>query len=501
MKKRFFALVLCLCMFCTLLVPAASAAGGDPPAYNQARNGVAVVATLLNVEGTIMSGIEYGSCFFVGKEGENPEYLITNYHVVEYYLENGSGELLYAKTESLGTVRGRLLLQVYFDDNKSISAQVVDYSENADLALLRLEKPTDQRVPLKLLTPTSDMVGTTVHAIGFPGIADDMEVSPTSQWDVDDMTITTGTISRLFTESGKSVRQIQTDAGLNNGNSGGPLVNDAGEVVGVNTSARKVGVESGEMNYAINIEEAITILRRNGVEYTPVNPEPTPVPTTVPEEPDPTSAIENLGEDGNDGGTGSNEGTENNEIGKHEEEKEFPMIWVAVAALAVIAVVVIVVLVVKRKPSAQANAPATTGAAPTGPAGGPNFPPTAPASPAPAAANAGADDSGYRIQGVSGALAGQRYLLRNSGPVVLGRDPQRCNITFPANTPGVSGRHCGVWVQGGKVYLQDLGSSHGTFIQPGTRLAGNQSVELRPGDVFYVGSPKESFTLVSKGGR
>ena len=178
----------------------------------------------------------------------------------------------------------------------------------------------------------------------------------------------------------------------------------------------------------------------------------------------------------------------------------FPVIWAVVAALAVIAVVVAVVLIMKRK-SAAAKQPAYT--APSGPAAAPSFPPTAPAVPAVSAAssNAGADDSGFRIQGVSGTLNGQRFMLRKSSPVVLGRDPQRCNVVFPANTPGVSGRHCGLWVKDGKVFLQDLGSSHGTYVQPGTRLAGNQAVELHQGDVFYLGSPKESFTIAIKGGK
>ncbi len=464
-RKTVFALAVCLCLFCAFLAPAASA---DGAAYTQARNSVAVVSTVLDVEGTVAGSFGYGTGFFVGENGKAPEYLITNHHVVEDFLENGAGQLMQIEDEDQ-VYNARVHVFVFFDSSSYVQAQVVDYSASADLALLRLENPTDQRVPLTLCAPTIDMVGSPVYAIGFPGLSDNEFAGPTSQWGADDVTITTGTISRLFTESGTMARRIQTDATISSGNSGGPLVNAQGQAVGVNylsvTSVSQQTVD--KIYYAVNIEEAITLLDRNGVDYMLAGESPAveqPAATGVPAaQPDPK-----------------------------DEDSGFPVVWVIVGVVAAAAIVAAVLVLGKRKAPAPAKEAA---AVPPSPAPAPNFPATAPAAPA------AADDSGYRIQGVSGALAGQRFMLRNSSPVVLGRDRQRSNILFPQDTPGVSGRHCGLWVESGKVYLQDLGSSHGTYIQPGTRLAGGQSVQLRPGDSFYLGSPQECFTLVSKGGK
>ena len=57
-----------------------------------------------------------------------------------------------------------------------------------------------------------------------------------------------------------------------------------------------------------------------------------------------------------------------------------------------------------------------------------------------------------------------------------------------------------MWYEGGKILLKDLGSSHGTFVQPGMRLAANQTMELHVGDSFYLGTPQECFVIAEKRG-
>ena len=117
----------------------------------------------------------------------------------------------------------------------------------------------------------------------------------------------------------------------------------------------------------------------------------------------------------------------------------------------------------------------------------------------PASAAANPNDSGYRLQCTSGALAGQRFMIRQDTPLVLGRNSDVCNVVFPG-TPGVSGKHCSVWCQHGKIFLQDLSSSHGTYLLPGTRLPSNQAIEIKVGDGFYLGSSQESFVITERRG-
>lgn len=108
-----------------------------------------------------------------------------------------------------------------------------------------------------------------------------------------------------------------------------------------------------------------------------------------------------------------------------------------------------------------------------------------------------AGDSGLRIQGVTGSFAGRRVALPRQ--LRIGRDPQRNDLVYPAGTQGISGVHCVLLVENGTVYIKDLGSTYGTFVG-GRRLAANETVPLRVGDRFSLGSDRETFQIAQKGG-
>ena len=97
---------------------------------------------------------------------------------------------------------------------------------------------------------------------------------------------------------------------------------------------------------------------------------------------------------------------------------------------------------------------------------------------------------------VEGAFAGRRFALE--GALRLGRLPDQNDLVFPADTTGVSGRHCVVRLTADGAVLTDLGSSFGTFLGDGTRLQPNRPVELKVGDSFTLGSQKQRFTLEPK---
>ena len=115
-----------------------------------------------------------------------------------------------------------------------------------------------------------------------------------------------------------------------------------------------------------------------------------------------------------------------------------------------------------------------------------------------APAPAGIPDSGLRLQGVSGTFANRRFAL--NGTLRIGRDPQLNQIAYPAHVKGVSRVHCELTLVNGQVYLKDLGSTYGTFLAGGQRLAASQPVPLKPGDSFSLASPQETFVLIQKGG-
>ncbi len=132
--------------------------------------------------------------------------ILTNYHVI-------------ASAENL---------EVALPDQTRYKARVVGTDKQNDLAVLRLiDVPKDRLHPIPLGESQTLKVGQKVLAIGNPFRLQN--------------TLTTGIISslgrRIQTDSGDLVDNvIQTDAAINPGNSGGPLLNTAGEMIGINTS-------------------------------------------------------------------------------------------------------------------------------------------------------------------------------------------------------------------------------------------------------------------------
>jgi S1-C subfamily serine protease len=146
-------------------------------------------------------GIGTGSGFVWDKAG----HIVTNNHVV-------------ADAAEIGVVLG---------GEQPVPARLVGTAPWADLAVLRLADPPDDLQPIPVGTSADLAVGQYVYAIGNPfGLS---------------RSLTTGVISaldrRLPTAPGREAAGvIQTDAAVNPGNSGGPLVDSSGRLIGVNTA-------------------------------------------------------------------------------------------------------------------------------------------------------------------------------------------------------------------------------------------------------------------------
>jgi S1-C subfamily serine protease len=165
-----------------------------------------------------------GSGFVIDKAG----YIVTNYHVV------GNAQSVH----------------VSFSNNDSMKAEVIGKDPATDVALLKVQASSRALKPLPLGDSDGIHVGDQVAAIGNPlGL---------------DRSITLGIVSALHrsltSPEGTPIdRVIQTDAALNHGNSGGPLLNAQGQVVGV-SSAVSTG-DSGEANTGIGFAIPINTVR------------------------------------------------------------------------------------------------------------------------------------------------------------------------------------------------------------------------------------------------
>ncbi|NLH06635.1 MAG: PDZ domain-containing protein [Chloroflexi bacterium] len=157
-----------------------------------------------------------GSGFVYDEQG----HIVTNYHVIE-----GASEV-----------------DVVLASGETYPARVIGVDSYYDLAVLELDGGPTGLVPLPLADSDRLRVGQTVIAIGNPfGL---------------ERTLTTGVVSalgrRLETESGALVGQaIQTDAAINPGNSGGPLLDTAGQVVGINTAINSPSGGSVGIGFAV----------------------------------------------------------------------------------------------------------------------------------------------------------------------------------------------------------------------------------------------------------
>lgn len=98
-----------------------------------------------------------------------------------------------------------------------------------------------------------------------------------------------------------------------------------------------------------------------------------------------------------------------------------------------------------------------------------------------------------QIMCMTGPLHGQVYTLTADG-LLIGRDPT-CSLRLPGHVSAVSRRHCNLLLRGGRVYLEDLQSTYGTYLSSGQRLVPNQPVELTNGSRFYLGSTQNQFQL------
>jgi S1-C subfamily serine protease len=167
-------------------------------------------------------GTATGSGFVIDGEG----HILTNNHVVE-----GAGKV----TVKLG------------DSEKTYDAEVVGADPGTDIALLKVDAPASEIQPLTLGHSAEAEVGDPVVAIGNPfGL---------------DRTVTSGIVSALQRQieapNGFSISHvIQTDAAINPGNSGGPLINSAGEVIGINAQIATGGGGNGNVGigFAIPID-------------------------------------------------------------------------------------------------------------------------------------------------------------------------------------------------------------------------------------------------------
>ena len=442
--KRFISI---LNVMLILLIGTLPAFANTYGSVNNAMNGVARVyveyTTDIYVNGEYYGTEENdwwtGSSFAVGKKGEPVTYFVTNRHVIAEDEESGKDE----DGNQIRLVYKPAGIYIVMDNvpTKWRADVVTDNQGGADLAILKLRQPTNDREAC-VLHPYEDaraLVGSSVWAIGYPGISDYIYKDVKTTDDrlmsgMDNMRTASGNFNGEVDAaySSENGSYIETNATISGGNSGGPLVDEKGTVIGVCTtrSTNVVGT-----NGAVSVNEVVKLLDLNQIPYM----------------------------------TTKNANTS----------------WYIYAILgaAIIAVLAVLIAVLRSKSSGKQK---------TGIAKGQKkneaekidvtvVPPEKPV-------------ETRILVGVSGPLTGKRYTLKANDKLIIGRDRNQCNVVFPENTAGVSRVHCSITFDGKTAIITDLKSSHGTFVDK-QKLTENVGIRLHRGLSIDIGSEKNRFTL------
>ncbi len=341
------------------------------------------------------------------------------------------GDRLVATNWHVCCMRGESKILVMNEKRQTSEAKVLWKNEGKDLAILEIQNPV---AGLKVKFSTRPVLrdGQAVWAIGYPGAAGRMS----GQDSIQIPTITQGVISKFFTSArqgnSEATRFMQTTAAANPGNSGGPLFDDCGRVIGINSRKALVKVVTADgreervpladgINFAIESLELLEELKSLKI--------------------DADVAIDKCGA-----------------VQVTSAGSSFPG-WLT-GLLAGLLVLSLTRGFRPRRRALQVTA---------------------------------------KLRGLTGFYAGQDIGLEGI-TLVMGRDHQAAQLVYPDNVTEISKRHCQVRhdPSTGKVTLEDLGSSNGTFLSSGKALRAGSAVELKVGDRFYLASAANQFEIAGE---
>lgn len=313
-----------------------------------------------------------------------------------------------------------------------------------DLAIVKLARPLADRPSVAFATGSSAEINDEVYTVGFPGASG--EGVPSAKYVP---TIKKGIISKLGGEDPgvtpearakgwKGAPLIETDAAISPGNSGGPLYNEYGEVLGINTYSPKEAAPG--IGWAQDIAVAIPVLKDLGLPLPPIREKPR---TWI--------------------------------------DKNPILLWGGGAGLGVLLLLWTLASMFRRR---QVTAQPSVGSSPYSGRARPAMGPTVVA-------------QGPAIRGRIGIHAGVTIAVPPNG-LILGREPTGSGTPVYVESSDVSRRHCSIRydLRSQRFEVTDLGSNNGTFVVPGeTRLPANKKLACRPGQVIRLGK-QEEFELV-----
>lgn len=449
MRKRIAAvLVLAMCLCMMLAIPA-SAAPTVQEVIEKTKPGVMKLYVIgygedgnpykyITESGYVTYAACVGSGFCVGKSGESPEYIVTNWHVAACHLTelvvdlDENGQLVPVGLQDVVFPSNRVRIWVMLDNFTTIPGSIIPSEATAiecdivtisqtgypDYAILKARRPLKEFIPLPITSAKDVKEGDEVVALGCPGIIDNQSLKIGGS----EITPAPGRVFRHMTMSSAGNTDVLLhDARISGGNSGGPLVNTKGQVIGLNT----YDIEQGRYSVAVYSDYVIEQL-----EYLKI--------------PFETGSI----------------------------FSDLSSNWIIIGAGAAVVLVAVVFFVLSKKKPTSGPIRDDRNIAPdnTRPVHSPV-------------------NGGFRVQ-----LPDGKVIPIGNSKVLVGRGSE-CKIRFPESESMISHRHCSLEDGGEYLILADEGSKNGTFIH-GKKIPDGKKVALKHGSSFCVGSEKYRITVL-----
>lgn len=497
-------LMLAFSMMCSAITPVAAIEGAANEKVTAVSDSLMQIRMVYK-DDKVTLHIPAGTCFLI-----NENTVLTAAHVVDM----DDDTLEYIKSKTTNYNKNNVSYEVVVSDDVTIPATLKKESQVNDFAIVSLNETIGNKTPAVLGDSESVNATTNVYALGFPSDVTIMQSKNT--YTSKDATITTGQVSKIGEFGG--IDSIQHSATLSYGNSGGPLVDENGNVLGINRSSYGLNGDNDNYYYATRIQLVMDILDALVIPYTKADSAPEPVEETTIEAA--TTAVP------------AEITTAATEPTTEKTEEPAPMdatkliIIIAIVVLVIILAVVIILVIVgnKKKSANKIQTPprgntVMPGApqAPQMPSNRPSQPPyppqpnnrpmqnnmqgSAPTMPS----NEGAGETSVLNDGagettVLGNQSTGFFLVRknngekinvNKPEFVIGKERRRVDYCISDNN-SVSRAHAKIRVRAGRCYISDLGSTNCTFVN-GTKLSPNQEVILSKGDKIKISDEEFEF--------
>lgn len=496
----FMALVLSLCMvFSTVAQTAAVTTASEK--VDEVKNSILQVVMTYQADNSDKVVWSSGTCFLI-----NSTTAISCAHIFDPSINPDLAAMLveaYGPTHTFDTKYVKTY-QILVNGGVPVNASLKKINTKADYSILKLEENVER--PTVTLGHSGDLkITQQIYTLGFPSTVADLQDSRT--FTTDQVTITGSTISNISTTNG--VDYITHNANISNGNSGGPLVDEQGNVVGIN-------LYKTEDDYflAAAMDQVVALLDDLGIEYKRSNGS-TPVQTTTASAGDTEETTVKATEAPTTVASATTEPATDTE---QSGDMTKMIIIIAIAVLAVIIIVVVIIIIVMNskkkngpKPP-QGGATVTPGPGPQGGAPRPSQPPyggqsyNRPAAPTPTVpSNEGAGETSVLNDGagettVLGNQSAGYTMIRkrnnekisiNKPEFLIGKERRRVDYCISDNN-SISRAHAKIKVRAGRCYIADLGSTNCTYVN-GVKLSPNQEVILSKGDKIKISDEEFEF--------